>query len=452
MLRLTIAFLLLALISNDAMAEKRVALVIGNAAYKNASELLNPRNDAVDIAATVRALGFDVIDGGDLDKAGMERLLREFARRLEGADVGLFFYAGHGLQVKGVNYLVGIDAKLEAERDLDFETMKIDAVLAHMEREAKTNIVFLDACRNNPLTRNLARTMGTRAVNEKAGLAPIASGLGTFIAFATQPGNVASDGAGRNSPFTAALKKHIAAPGVPLGDIMIEVRRDVVAATNGAQVPWDHSALQGRFYFKPPPPSLPPAAEAWDRVKDTNNAPVLEAFLARYKDTIYADLARARLENLKTHEQSGQPVLGESAEAATKRAAIETEALHKAQQEWLNRKEIRVALFISVNMQCQVLPPAIVEIVKAPLYGTLAMRVEEGQTGKSIRKEFDHCTGTKGKGRAVYYVIKEPERHRKGSDTFSVRVVRAGGNIDIQEYEINLEDRTSTRTKVTLVR
>lgn len=452
MLRAAIAFLLFVLLTNVAMAEKRVAMVIGNAAYKNASELANPRNDAVDVAAAVRALGFEVTEGRDLDKAGMERSLREFARRLEGADVGLFFYAGHGLQVKGVNYLVGIDAKLEAERDLDFETMKIDAVLTHMEREARTNIVFLDACRNNPLARNLARTMGTRGVNENAGLASIASALGTFIAFATQPGNVASDGVGRNSPFTAALKKHIAAPGVPLGDLMIEVRKEVVAATKGAQVPWDHSALQGRFYFNPPPPAVPPAAEAWDRTKDTKSVAVLEAFVARYEDTIYADLARARLEDLKKQQQSVQPAPGESAEAAARRAAIEAEALRKAQEEWLDRKEIRVALFISVNMQCRVWPPAIVQIVKPPLYGTLDMRVEDGVTGKSIRKEFDHCAGTKGRGRAVYYVIKDLERDRKGSDTFSVRVVRAGGNIDIQEFQINLGDRTSTRTKITLVK
>ena len=118
------------------------------------------------------------------------------------------------MQVKGANFLVAIDAKLEAEGDLDFETLRVDAVLSHMEREAKTNIVFLDACRNNPLARNLARTMGTRGVGEDNGLAPVASALGTFIAFATQPGNVASDGTGRNSPFSAALKKHIPAPGM----------------------------------------------------------------------------------------------------------------------------------------------------------------------------------------------------------------------------------------------
>jgi tetratricopeptide (TPR) repeat protein len=322
MFRAVIAFLVLILTPSAAFADKRVALVIGNAAYKHAGELANPRNDATDVAAELKALGFDVTEGRDLDKAGMERARREFADRLEGADVGLFFYAGHGLQVRGVNYLLGVDAKLEKERDLDFEAMKVEAVLTHMEREAKTNIVFLDACRNNPLARNLARTMGTRGVNENNGLAPVASALGTFIAFATQPGNIASDGVGRNSPFTTALKKHIPSPGVALGDMMIEVRKEVVGATKGAQVPWDHSALQGRFFFKakaeeptlsagPSQPTvsttpsqirLSEAAEAWDRTKDATSTAVLEAFIARYTDTFYAELARARLGDLKKQQ------------------------------------------------------------------------------------------------------------------------------------------------------
>jgi formylglycine-generating enzyme required for sulfatase activity len=312
MVRAAFIFTLL-LMPAVAHAEKRVALVVGNSAYQHAGTLANPLNDARDVAAALSGLGFQVILGTDLSKQALDLKVREFAHALEGADVGVFFYAGHGLQVKGINYLVATDAKLEAERDLDFESVKVDAVLTHMEREAKTNIVFLDACRNNPLARNLARTMGTRGVNENNGLAPVASALGTFIAFATQPGNVASDGAGRNSPFTTALKKHIAAPGVALSDLMIEVRREVVTTTKGAQVPWDHSALQGRFYFNitinvAPLPTAPvptpalrlsEAAEAWDRTKDTSSIATLEFFVARYKDTYYAGLARLRIEELK---------------------------------------------------------------------------------------------------------------------------------------------------------
>ena len=179
--------------------------------------------------------------------------MRVFTDKLANADVALFFYAGHGLQVGLQNYLVPIDAKLERERDLEFETVKLEFVLRQMEieREGKTTIVILDACRDNPLARNLARSMGTRSAGIGRGLAAASTGLGTFIAYSTQPGNVALDGQGRNSPFTAALIKHMGVKGHNLPATMIEVRKEVVAATGGAQVPWDHSALTGDFFFAP---------------------------------------------------------------------------------------------------------------------------------------------------------------------------------------------------------
>ena len=166
--------------------------------------------------------------------------------------MAVFFYAGHGLQVGGRNYLVPVDARLQSERDLDFDAVSLDFVLRQIEldRDGKTSIVFLDACRDNPLARNLARSMGTRSTSVGQGLAQVQTGVGTFIAYSTQPGNVAVDGAGRNSPFTAALAKGVAAPDRNLTSVMIEVRKEVLAATGGKQVPWDHSALTGDFYFE----------------------------------------------------------------------------------------------------------------------------------------------------------------------------------------------------------
>lgn len=232
-------------------AELRIALVVGNSAYANANPLANPVNDARDLAAALQSLGFKVIVGTDLDKRAFDTKVRDFVRALPGADVALFFYAGHGLQLNGQNYLVPIDAKLEGERDLDFETTRLDFVLRQMEleREQKTNLVFLDACRDNPLARNLARSMGTRSVGLGQGLAQVQTGVGTFITYSTQPGNVALDGTGRNSPFASALLKHIAEPDRNLTGVMTEVRRDVLQATNGRQVPWDHSSLTGDFFF-----------------------------------------------------------------------------------------------------------------------------------------------------------------------------------------------------------
>ncbi|MDZ4843214.1 MAG: caspase domain-containing protein [Hyphomicrobium aestuarii] len=246
-----LSVLFAAVFSLPALAEKRVALVIGNAAYVAASPLANPVNDATDIGKSLEALGFTVILGIDLDKPKFDLTLRAFARELEDAGTGLLFYAGHGLQVGGQNYLIPVDAKLARERDLAFEAIPLDLILRQMEleRETKTNIVFLDACRDNPLARNLARSMGTRSNAVASGLAQVQTGVGTFISYSTQPGNVALDGSGRNSPFTAALSRHVKAPGASLNSIMINVRKDVLAATQGKQVPWDHSALTGDFYF-----------------------------------------------------------------------------------------------------------------------------------------------------------------------------------------------------------
>jgi hypothetical protein len=256
-----VAYLFLIL---PAAADKRVALVVGNSAYVQAAPLPNPVNDAGDMAKALTEVGFEVILGLDLKKPEFDAKVREFARALEKADVALFFYAGHGLQASGKNYLVPVDAALRVERDLDFEAVSVDFVLKQMEleREGKTNVVFLDACRDNPLARNLARSMGTRSTAVGQGLAQVQTGVGTFIAYSTQPGNVALDGQGRNSPFTAALTKGLKDPGRNLTSVMIEVRKDVLAATEGKQVPWDHSALTGEFYFQlaAAPGTLPKSA------------------------------------------------------------------------------------------------------------------------------------------------------------------------------------------------
>jgi uncharacterized caspase-like protein len=236
-----------------ASAAKRVALVVGNTRYTNIPILTNPANDARDVADALKSLGFEVLLGLDLDKRGFDLKVRDFALALGDADAAVFFYAGHGMQVAGQNYLIPVDAKIESERDLDFDVVRLDLVLKQMEldRDGKTSIVFLDACRDNPFTETLARSMGSRGIAIGRGLAEVQTGVGTFIAFSTQPGNVAADGSGRNSPFAGALKRHIADHGQNLTSLMIAVRKDVLAATQGKQVPWDHSALLTDFYFDP---------------------------------------------------------------------------------------------------------------------------------------------------------------------------------------------------------
>ena len=223
----------------------RVALVMGNSDYRHATRLQNPGNDAADVSQVLRKLGFDVVEGRNLDKRGMEDKVREFGRKLDRANLALFFYAGHGMQVGGRNYLVPIDAKLERPGDLTLDAIDVSQVLAQMEAEQRVNLVFLDACRDNPLARTFARSLGARSTSVGQGLATIQSAVGTMIAYATQPDNVALDGEGRNSPFTVALLKHLATPGQDIGVIMRRVRADVIQATRNKQVPWDHSSLIG---------------------------------------------------------------------------------------------------------------------------------------------------------------------------------------------------------------
>lgn len=300
-----------------AAAEKRVALVVGNSAYVHATPLTNPANDASDMAEALKRVGFEVILGLDVDRRTFDGKLRDFARALDGADVALLFYAGHGLQIAGQNYLVPIDAALAGERDLDFEAVNVDFIVKQMEidRASKTNIVFLDACRDNPLARNLARSMGTRSAGIGRGLAQVQTGVGTFIAYSTQPGNVALDGAGRNSPFAAALTRRISEPGRNLTSVMIDVRKDVLTATAGKQVPWDHSALTGEFYFDLAAAPGLVGRKAVDNPADTNvqqRLRELEAELKQKNDpqrtekVVELAEARSRLRQLQEANRADQ--------------------------------------------------------------------------------------------------------------------------------------------------
>lgn len=304
---IAVAFALI-LSSLPAAAEKRVALVVGNSNYADATILANPVNDANEIAKALKASGFEVILGVDVDKRAFDTKVRNFAELLDGSDVAVFFYAGHGLQVGGRNYLIPTDARLANERDLDFDAVSLDLVLKQMElgRAERTNIVFLDACRDNPFTRNLARSMGTRSGSIGKGLAQVDTGVGTFIAYSTQPGNVALDGKGSNSPFTAALAKHVREPNRNLTSVMIEVRKEVLAATDGKQVPWDHSALTGEFYFQKPANGAERSATA---AEDAVQAKRMDA--EQTQNIVALAQARERLHQLQESNKADQQLIFE---------------------------------------------------------------------------------------------------------------------------------------------
>jgi tetratricopeptide (TPR) repeat protein len=227
--------------------ERRIALVIGNSAYVNFTRIPNPRNDAEDLSKSLQSLGFDVVTGVDLRRSDMEEMLIRFARKARQADVALVFYAGHGIQYQGINYLAPIDAQLTDEADLR-KMFNLQDVLSDLQAASRIRILIVDACRDNNAIQQLANSLPKSRSAESRGLARVEVD-GTLVAFATQANKTAADGGGRNSPFTASILKRITEPSVELRTLMTRVRSDVVKATNGAQRPEVWDSLVGEFSF-----------------------------------------------------------------------------------------------------------------------------------------------------------------------------------------------------------
>ena len=230
--------------------------MIGNGAYAQVKALPNPPNDARAIAKSLTEIGFAVTEGIDLDRVAMQKMTRDFLREAARAQVALVYYAGHGVQIGGRNYLVPVDAQLKAGHDITETMIDMDTIMAGLDDQIRTNILILDACRDNPLEPQVASAEPNRGVEAGSGLAAPASlgtgatlGAGTLIAFATAPGKVALDGEGANSPFSAALSRHIGTPGLEVQQMLTRVRAEVVASTGNKQVPWSNSSLLGEVYL-----------------------------------------------------------------------------------------------------------------------------------------------------------------------------------------------------------
>lgn len=246
----TVIVLLALLSAASASAEKRIALVVGNSAYQNITRLDNPRNDSTLMADTLSSLGFTLIGGHaqlDLDKSGLDNAVQNFGRQIQGADVALFYYAGHGVQVTGTNYLVPVSANPTREADVDFQMVDVNLVLRQMQGSGtRLNMVILDACRNNPF--------GARGLrSSEGGLAQMRAPEGTLISYATQPGSVAQDGSDGHSPYTKALAATIRTAGLDIFQTFNQVGLTVKRETGGAQQPWvSSSPIDGTFYFVAP--------------------------------------------------------------------------------------------------------------------------------------------------------------------------------------------------------
>jgi hypothetical protein len=311
---------------------RRIALVVGNAAYKE-QPLRNATNDARLIGRTLRGLGFEVEVLENTPKKAMETAILKFGERSRNASASLFYYAGHGLQVRGRNYLVPVDAAIQNEATVRVESVDVDLVLEQLgDARAAANIVILDACRNNPFERRMRG--GTR------GLAAVDAAVGTMIAYATAPGSTAADGDGDNGLYTAELARVLALPGLPAEEVFKRVRVSVMRQSNGAQTPWESSSLTGDLVFnrggaaapapqaaatpaspapaarpKPAPapvasvpPSPPPPARAsadrdalfWESIKSSTDPGAFEDYMAQFPRGTFASLARRRIDELRT--------------------------------------------------------------------------------------------------------------------------------------------------------
>ena len=300
---------LLLMCSDAAFAEKRVALVVGNSSYQNVVRLPNPVNDATSIGNMFRNAGFEVVDSRfDLGSLEFKRAIREFTYQARDADIAVVYYAGHGIEVGGINYLIPVDAKLATDLDAEDEGVSLDRVIRAIEPARRLHLVILDACRDNPFNKKMQRTMAMRAVNN--GLAKIELTLSdTMVAYAAKAGSTAEDGNGGNSPFTAALLKHLTEPGLDVRLAFGRVRDEVWAKTGHRQEPFVYASLGGaeiplmpvaRKVEPAPPPAVSEAEvrRAYELTAQVANKEAWEAFLKDYKTGLYADLARAQLAKL----------------------------------------------------------------------------------------------------------------------------------------------------------
>jgi len=328
------------LAGSPALAEKRVALVIGNSSYDKVARLANPANDAALVADTLKTAGFDDVSlRRDLKIADMRRALRDFVDKSRDADVAVIYYAGHGIEVDGVNYLVPVDAVLERDIDIFDEALSLERVLVSIEPAKKLRLVILDACRDSPFTRSMKRTLASRAVGR--GLAKVEpTSPNTLIAFASKAGSTASDGDGKNSPFTTALVNHVVKPGLDLRRAFGYVRDDVLKNTGNKQEPYVYGSLGGDDVplVAARPTATGPQADPQTAIRrDYELALQLgtrdgwEAFLRTYPEGFYADLAKGQVKKIAAEENRSAAV-EKARQAEQEKARLAVEGARQAEQ------------------------------------------------------------------------------------------------------------------------
>jgi uncharacterized caspase-like protein len=333
----SLSFLLLGFLfligADPARADKRVALVIGISNYQQVPRLFNPIRDADAIGGLFKKAGFDTVDvQRDLGIADLRRAVRDFADKARDADIAVIYYAGHGIEVDGTNYLVPADARLASDFDVEDETVSLDRVLRALDPVKRLRLIILDACRENPFASSMKKSVATRSVGR--GLARIEPAMSnTLVAFATKAGSVADDGSGENSQYAAALVKYIAEPGVDLRVAFGRVRDEVLQKTSNRQEPFVYGSLGGDNLALVPQPAKPVQTEADARIDyeyaaQIGTKEVWESFLVSHPTGFYANLARAQMTRLAAAEQS-QAMADNARRDAEQQAAQQAEKLQK---------------------------------------------------------------------------------------------------------------------------
>ncbi len=369
-----IAFWSCWLFSQPAHAEKRVALVIGNSAYKTVNPLRNPANDAEAVAAMFKKAGFDAVDTRlNVSAAEMRRALREFGSKTRDADVAVIYFAGHGIELDGNNYLIPVDAILETDTDVFDEAFALDRVLVAVEPARQLRLIILDACRDNPFSKTMKRTIGSRSIGR--GLAKVEPSPNTMIAFAAKAGSVATDGDSDNSPFAAALVDHLTRPGLDLRRAFGFVRDDVLKATNNAQEPFIYGSLGGNDVALVPAVATPAPAVSvsvdqdvrrdYEFAERIGTQPVWDAFINKYPSGFFAELAKAQRDKLaaeaarvqatnkaKVAQEEQARLAADGARAAEPvRAAKEAKAAEEARVAAEKQKAVETARVIEAERE-----------------------------------------------------------------------------------------------------
>jgi hypothetical protein len=287
--------------ARPAHAQTKVALVIGNGAYQNVPALPNPAHDAADVAAAFERLGFSVQLVKDANYDGIRRALLQFSGKAREAEMAVIFFAGHGMEIDGENWLIPVDAELKTDLDVSQEAISLHSIILMVTPATKLGLVILDACRSNPFTRKMKRTIATRALSR--GLSRIEPANNVLVAYSAKDGTTANDGVGRNSPFTTALLKYLEAPGLEITFLFRDVRDDVINATNSEQQPFVYGSLSKEaIYFRPPPDALAspaPDAIAWFLIKETTDEAALKRFTTQYPNSALRKEAEARIAALE---------------------------------------------------------------------------------------------------------------------------------------------------------